>query len=62
MYTERFRGRKGKKTKDVIYHNKDLKYIVKQNESQERKSLKEYSNYLIKMKYKYQFRNNDNVM
>lgn len=48
MYTERFRGRKGKGAKDVIYHNKHLKYIVKQNESQERKSLKEYSNYLIK--------------
>lgn len=52
MNTERYRGRKGKGIDDVIYHNKDLKYIVKQNESQERKLLKEYNNQLIKMKSK----------
>lgn len=40
MCTERFRGRKGKWINDVIDHNKDLKYIVNQNESQERKLLK----------------------
>lgn len=37
MNTERFRGRKWKGIDDVIYHNKDLKYIVKQNKMNPRK-------------------------